>query len=49
MTGLPLLSGIGGYTSNAADFMQKISINIEHVAERINSLAPQNITEEVHL
>lgn len=47
LAGYPLLSGIGGYTSNHAEFMQKISMNIELVAEKINSLAP-HVTQEVH-
>lgn len=46
--GYPLLSGIGGYRSNPSEFMQKISMNVEHVVERINSLAPQQVTEKVH-
>ncbi|KAK1363493.1 Histone acetyltransferase SAGA, TRRAP/TRA1 component, PI-3 kinase superfamily [Heracleum sosnowskyi] len=46
--GYPLLSGIGEYRSNPAEFMQKILVNIERVSERINSLAPQHVTEKDH-
>lgn len=45
--GINLGPVVGGSTLNPTDFRQKITTNVEHVIDRINSIAPQYISEEV--
>lgn len=44
--GINLGPVVGGSTLNPTDFRQKITTNVEHVIDRINSIAPQYISEE---
>lgn len=44
--GMPMAPVVGGGSLNPIDFRQKITTNVEHVIGRINSIAPQYISEE---
>lgn len=44
---MPLAPVVGGSSLNPVDFRQKITTNVEHVVDRITSIAPQYISEEV--
>lgn len=43
--GVPI-APVGGGSLNNADLKQKVTTNVEHVINRINSIAPQYISEE---
>lgn len=41
------MAPVGGGSLNNVDLKQKVTTNVEHVIGRINSIAPQYISEEV--
>lgn len=42
-----MASVAGGSSMNPADFKQKVTMNVDHVINRINGIAPQCFSEEV--